>query len=187
MKLQEYACETLPQSEEFTDEAKALIERLGATGQMTYYGTQKEVCPYRKMTKQEYAVYKMLMPFRETIDKYTAGPIPLRALQIGAHASELLEGTLVVWHAGVGKDDPILTLRQGSEYSGEYYLLARWADELEEFSVLLQKAAVQMAAHVKATLLRQKVEIDSYLNELEPHIEARLRDGKTDDPHFYWS
>src|SRR5574341_106728 len=115
MKVEEYTCETQPQSAEFTDEAKALIQKLGATGQEALYSENREVgpCPYRKMTPTEYAVYKTLLPVREPINKFNAGPIPLRVLQIAAHATEQLQGTLVIWHQGVGKDDPVLTLRPG--------------------------------------------------------------------------
>lgn len=187
MKIQEFACETAPQSEEFTDEAKALCEKLGALGQETFYGVENaSPCPYRKMTKQEFAVYKTVLPVRETIDKFDAGPIPLRVLQIGAHAMELLPGTLVVWHAGVGKDDPLLTLRQGSEYNGEYYLLARWADELEEFSVLMKRAVDAGVDELMREIAKIEQEITAWKASASSAIASRLREGKTDMPSIHW-
>ena len=186
MKIQEYACETAPQSVEFTDEAIALIEKLGATGQEGYYKPNESPIPYRKMSKLEYAVYKACLPVRDNIDKFNAGPIPLRVLQIGAHATSMLEGTLVIWHAGVGKDDPLLTLRQGNEWNGEYYLLARWADELEEFSVLIERAADELTIKARSELAKMKSEIDGWGGSLRDHVLSRLREGKTDMPSAHW-
>jgi len=186
MKIQEYGCETAPQSVEFTEEALELIEKLGAAGQGTFYKHDRAVCPYRKMSKIEFAVYRTCLPVREPIDKFSAGPIPLRVLQVGAHATSLLDGTLVIWHAGVGKDDPLLTLRQGSEWNGEYYLLARWAEELEEFSVLLDRAIDELTVRTKSELSRIQSEIDGWTKNTRDLIASRLRDGKIDMPATHW-
>ena len=85
MKIEEFAIETCPQSEEFNDEAKALVEQLGAVEQSRFYDHQQPAA-YRKMTPLEYAVYKTILPRREEIKSFKACPIPLRVLQIGAHA-----------------------------------------------------------------------------------------------------
>ena len=185
MKIEEFPCETVP-SEEFTDEARALVDKLGAGGQLLYYQQDAPPIAYRKMTPVEYAVYKTLLPRRESIEKYKSGPIPLRVLQIAAHARECLTGELVIWHPGEGKDDPLLTMREGNEYSGTYYLLARWANELEEFSVLLERAVKQMAAAVKAELLSKQNELNVWLATCEDQVRARLMVGKTDTPSVHW-
>lgn len=186
MKIQEYAVETCPQSPEFSDEALKLIEQLGAENQNRFYGADQQPAPYRKMSKHEHAVYKAVLPVREKIADFKAMPIPLRVLQIGAHAKGLLEGELIIWHAGEGKDDPLLTLREGSEYSGSYYLLARWAESLEEFSVLAEQAVTITTEKVLAELRSKKMELDGWIQNCEALVRARLRDGKTDSPTVHW-
>lgn len=185
MKIEEYAVETCPQSEEFTDEAKALVEKLGASEQHRFYD-RAQPAAYRKMTPLEYAVYKVVLPERQEIKDFKACPIPLRVLQIGAHAQECLSGTLVVWHAGEGKDDPLLTLRDGHSYNGTYYLLARWATELEEFSVLLEQAVKKLTAKTRTELAAGKMQLDSWIATLEDQVRTRLMEGKTDTPSVHW-
>lgn len=186
MKIQEYACETMPQSEEFTAEALALLEKLGAESQSRFYKQDAGVCPYRKMSPYEHAVYKAVLPVREPIAKFKACPIPLRVLQIGAHAKEFLEGELVIWHQGEGKDDPLLTLREGNEYSGSYYVLARWAEVLEEFSVLAAQAVEIVTANAMSELMTKKAELQSWIDNCESMVASRLRNGKTDTPSIHW-
>lgn len=185
MKIQEYTCETAPH-EEFTEEALALLEKLGAASQSHFYKQDGQVFPYRKMSPYEHAIYKIVLPVREPIAKFRACPIPLRVLQIGAHASELMDGELVIWHQGEGKDDPLLTLREGPEYSGSYYLLARWAEVLEEFSVLVQQAIAINTEKVRAELLSKKAELQSWIDNCNAMVAARLRDGKVDGPSVHW-
>jgi hypothetical protein len=185
MQVETFECETVP-NDECTDEARVLAESLGAKGQDAFYQKDRPVAAYRKMTPEEYAVYKLLFPHRESIDKFSAAPIPLRVLQVGAHAKELLEGTLIIWHQGVGKDDPILTLREGSEYSGTYYLLARWGNALEEFSVLRQQAVTKFAMQCKAALMKCRQEVDAALASVEITAQMAIAKGKTDEPGYHW-
>lgn len=186
MLVETYECETMPTAD-LSDEAMKLIEQLGATKQEAYYKEGKPTAPYRLMTKEEFAVYKMLLPERDEISKYDAGPIPLRVLQVGAHAKEVLEvGTLVIWHQGVGKDDPLLTLRIGEHYNGKYYLLARWGEVLEEFNVLFEKAAKLYVEKVKGVLATCKQEVETWSATADARIRKALREGKTDEPNCYW-
>ena len=186
MQIETYECETVP-SVEFTDEAIALVEKIGATKQANFYQEGKSVVPYRFMSPTEMAVYHIMLPHRDEIDKFEAGPIPLRVLQVAAHAKEVLEeGVLVVWHQGVGKDDPLLTLRVGSSYSGKYYLLARWGDVLEEFSVLMEHAAKRQIVSIKAKLAGIRREVESWEINVEALTLDHLAKGKTDEPSCYW-
>jgi hypothetical protein len=185
MQVETYECETVP-TEDCTDEARMLAEQLGAQGQGVFYQKDRPVAAYRKMTPEEFAVYKLLFPHKESIEKFSASPIPLRVLQVGAHAKELLTGTLIVWHQGVGKDDPILTLREGGEYGGTYYLLARWGTALEEFSVLREQAITQFTLQCKNALLKCKTEIDAAIASIETKARYGVTTGKTDEPNFYW-
>ena len=125
MKIQEYGCETMPQSSEFSEEALGLLEKLGAESQSIFYKTDGTVCPYRKMSPFEHAVYKLVLPVREPIAKFKACPIPLRVLQIGAHAKEHMVGELVIWHQGEGKyiNDRGANLRYSQRNLGPRWLV----------------------------------------------------------------
>lgn len=186
MQIETYECETVP-SAEFTEEAIALAEKIGATKQSNFYQEGKPVIPYRFMTPVEMAVYQIMLPHRDEINNFDAGPIPLRVLQVAAHANEILEeGTLVVWHQGVGKDDPLLTLRIGTSYSGKYYLLARWGDVLEEFAVLLEQASKRQVLKMKVKLAGMRREIDSWEANVEALTLNALAEGKVGEPTAYW-
>lgn len=186
MLIETYECETVP-SVEFTDEAIALVEKLGAEKQSNFYREGASVAPYRMMTPEEKAVYEIVLPNRDEIDKFDAGPIPLRVLQVAAHAKEVLEvGTLVVWHQGVGKDDPLMTLRIGASYSGKYYLLARWGEVLEEFSVLRDKAVERLSLKVKSKLAELTSQLESWNKSSDLIVRQHIVEGKTDVPNAYW-
>src|ERR1700748_3525696 len=76
-----------------------LIEKLGLSGQKRFVDSENVVrFPYRKMTKDEALVYGMLCPKQSQVENYSDGIMPLRILQIVAHARELnfLDG-MTVW------------------------------------------------------------------------------------------
>ena len=80
-------------------EASELIEKLGLEGQRKLYrenGNQQTRIPYRKMTAEEKFVFKEVMPRQVELKKYEDGPIPVRVLQIAAHANDLFNH-VVVW------------------------------------------------------------------------------------------
>lgn len=127
-------------------EAVELIAQLGLDGQNALLEARDQDSPvtrnpYRLMTLQELHVYRELMPKETPIAAYRDGPIPLRVLQVAAHARESCGG-LHVWHPEAGIDDPVLvgkvTADRGWGYS--YYLLARWGEVLKPFDELLAKA-----------------------------------------------
>ena len=96
------------------------------------------------LTKDEQFVYGVLCPERVALNSYDAAPIPLRILQVAAHAQSLgMFKHLYVWDkASQVVKDPVLVA-----YTGQYYfspdhifILARWGDELETFATLLKRA-----------------------------------------------
>lgn len=70
-------------------DAVALIEELGLAGQqelITGRGKTKQRMPYRKMTAEEFRVYNTIFGQKVNIRTYSDEPIPLRVLQVAAHA-----------------------------------------------------------------------------------------------------
>ena len=70
-------------------------------------------------------------------------------------------------------DDPLLTLREGTEYSGSYYLLARWAEVLEEFSVLVTQAIEINRDKIRAELMQSKSELQAWIDNCDAIVAAR--------------
>ena len=127
-------------------EAASLIEELGLEGQKGLLAPDPDPdvktgtrVPYKKMTQQEVKVYSTLYPQRVDVEKYNDGPIPVRVLQVVAHARGMFE-KLQVWGPQVMDPDPVLVGVNGSYYSGDMFLLARWGDALAPFEELYQRA-----------------------------------------------
>ncbi len=133
---------------EIAEEASGLIESLGLEGQANYVAKVNEKvtqrCPYRLITAEEMAVYRILCPEATKIEKYDAAPIPLRVLQLAAHAKVVISGVrLMVWdkvkHA---VKDPVLVGEIGYEWRPEKtYILARWGEQLDAFATMMAQAA----------------------------------------------
>lgn len=192
-EVEEVAAATVEQNEE----AKALVEQLGLEGQAKLYapkddGESPSAFPYRKMTKQERWVYELILPSKTSLGSYADQAIPLRVLQVAAHVSKLVEGrsdcTLQVWHPrNADYKDPLLVLREGSEYGkNTHYILARWGDELEEFGVLVGKAKAIYRTKVLSTLMEEREKIEGWIKSLDAKVDAHYLEGTASDPHAYW-
>lgn len=114
MQTETYEVEKIDQNEmqalAADGEAALLIEQLGLKGQQTLMTPEtKELIPYRVMTKEEHTVFKTLFPQRCAVEEYQQGPIPLRVLQVAAHARTLVDlpdfAYLEVWHPKQGIED----------------------------------------------------------------------------------
>lgn len=185
MQVETFECyETAAEPIEATEEAVALIEQLGLHGQLELVrpksdeGVHATRCPYREMTAEEIFVYGVLCPDQAKLHQYKAGPIPLRVLQVAAHAQSLgMFSHLEVWdRASVTVKDPVLVGcimdRTYSWMVGKRFILARWGEVLETFSVLRTRA---LGSH-KETLIQQA---KSLLSRVENATDAELM-GKTE-------
>src|SRR4051812_6016244 len=91
MHVETFECgEVSHEPTEASEEAIGIIEALGLQGQKTFVasrdGKMPARVPYRLMTAEEVAVYATLCPVAKCIRDYDSSPIPLRVLQIAAHA-----------------------------------------------------------------------------------------------------
>ena len=152
-------------------EAIALIESLGLTGQQELVrpkedGTAERI-PYRLMTDEECFVYENICPTRTRADKYESGMIPLRVLQVLAHATSLeCFRFFEIWHPTDFKmKDPVLVGCMGdSDWSVKRYILARWGEVLDDFPAL-KKVASELARNSKLAELTKEI------SEKKQHIE----------------
>ncbi len=185
MKVETYeVTELTTGGEEKVEEAKELIEQLNLEGQKELIKGEK-VFPYRKMTKQERVVYKAICPEVTPVNKFSDSIIPVRVLQVIAHVKEFDFITIEVWHQpNADIKDPILVGRKGDTWRTdvEYYLLARWGEELQPFEVLFERAVKVLTAKVRAQALSAKREIEGMLTGTEEMVRGRLMEGNT--PHL---
>ena len=180
-------------NEVVSEEALALIESLGLEGQKSLVETREvggeEVqtrFPYRKMTREEQAVFGAVMPHRTRLHSYSDGPIPLRALQVAAHAQSLnFFDHVEVWHPEPGRDDPVLVgcKKNAGGWGLDLYLLARWGDELVSMDDLRQKAKAVIVARAKSAIAKARAQLTGLEGGLEEKVESFLLGG--DDESIY--
>lgn len=177
MQVETFECvETAAEPIEACEEAISLIERLGIDGQRELLkpradGDQPSRCPYRHMRPEEQIVYGLLCPERVPLKRYRASPIPLRVLQIAAHAMETgVIKSLWVWDkASIQTKDPVLV---GSTSEGGYedwnskrFVLARWGETLESWPTLVAQA--MQAAKDRLASLASGLSLESLIRDDE--------------------
>jgi len=155
--------------EETDTEAISIIKNLNLEGQQKLIaGTDKDVTliPYREMTLEESFIYTFLLVTHESVNNYSAGQIPIRVLQVLAHAQQLEHyERFEVWHAS-GQPDPILVgITRG--YSDPNHILARWGDVLMSLDELLPKAFAMFKADRLKRLLKIKQEVEGDIKIME--------------------
>lgn len=193
MQVESFECvETASEPIEATEEALALIESLGLEGQKEFCSERNGHAtrsPYRKITQEEFFVYRTLCPQRTKLHEYSDGPIPLRVMQIAAHATQLKIGPyLHVWHRAIlAVKDPVLVATD-SEYISEWsdrfsdkiWILARWGEELETFHTLIERAAASVHERLKAEAHRMMHAVESLtfseMAVLGPRLKLKIEE-----------
>lgn len=149
MQVETFECsETAAEPIEASQEAAGIIESLELAGQKALLCPQESTtsrCPYREMRKDERFVYGVLCHYKTDLRNYSESPIPLRVLQVAAHAHSLgMFRDLWVWHAAshLEKDPVLVGVVQQGTYTWEVatYILARWGEELESWPTLMKRA-----------------------------------------------
>jgi len=156
---------------ECSNEVKKLIDSMDLKGQKNFIQDTKDkegvqVVPYRKMTSDEEFVYKQLCPEFCDFEEYSESIMPVRVLQIAAHCYEtkFFDEGLVVWHrTNADIKDPVLVGQRKKGYKTEQFILARWGEELEEFSILKDKAISVWREATKSLLRKAEQQIKSSL------------------------
>ena len=173
--------------DETTAEADAkaveLIEKLGLEGQLTLIKKVDDKgrrLQYPEMTAQEIAVYTSIFPARTLLKTYSHSAIPVRVLQVAAHAVEFCD-RVQVWHKKHRDPDPLLVGLKGPEYSpNKFYRLARWGDALKDFSELIKEAREIIRQQIKGQLEQTIVSAKVKLESLDSLVEEKLSGGSID-------
>lgn len=190
VEVHEGLAETAPERCAMEKEAVELCQTLGLTGQLALVspkpapneGVVLPRTPYRRTTKEERFVIDALCPASTPLQRYDGEAVPLRVLQVAAHAIQSgLFAEIVVRHRdhAIVKDPWLLGRRQpeGSQsWERHDYLLARWGEALDDWSALVAKAVAAWAAKAKAGIVaaRQEMVRDEALLE-SASIEMALK------------
>jgi len=159
MQVESYLIEELNATvndSEATELFNELVTKLELDGQANLHKDSKKPIPFPRMKTGEMRVYRVHCPQTEDVTKYSGDTIPLRVLSLIALAREQKYfGYMEVWHA-LDKPDPILVgYTGGSRWAAASegpFLIARWGDELETFSILKEQAKTLLLESWKSKL-----------------------------------
>jgi hypothetical protein len=170
------------------DQCIELCKTLELEGQQELLSKDgKEICPYRKMTKEEHFVYSHILTQKTNYKKYSDGPIPLRVLQVLSHALTLsVFDSVEIWHAeNADIRDPIAIGKKG-QYDHEFFMLARWGEVLAPLAELKKLAVEKYRAECRAHLEEIKQSVEGKLNLLLTlSNEALAVSGEKFLPNYY--
>jgi hypothetical protein len=188
MKVEEFSTVELTSAGDVdsAEQVKALVEQLDLTGQKKFVsGESTETFCYRKMTLQEDAVYGAICPSRTKLVEYADSLMPLRVLQIAAHAKSLnVFDDLVVWHPeNADMRDPVLVGVQKikNQWGGtddHLYLLVRWGTALKPFVECVEEARKIIAAKAKTELQDIVATATVKLAGLDAMIDSYVSTGR---------
>lgn len=161
-------------------EAIAIMEKMGLEGQLSMLTRgaapeERRRHPYREMRKDEIIVYRQLLPKTTDLKSYKMGPIPVRVLQVAAHAQEFFD-VLHVWHPEAEVKDPLLVGGIG-KYSwrpDQQFILARWGEVLLPWDELVKRAAQSFRDKAKAEAIRIRAKVDQFLSSIDALPDAEV-------------
>lgn len=173
--------------EEVNEEALALIESLDLGGQRQLL-TEREVegqtvivrSPYREITAEEIAILGTILPRRVRLEQYSDGPIPLRVLQVAAHAKEHFS-VLEVWCPEKASDpDPLLVGHKGMRFHADDQtcILARWGEVLVPLEELRAKAQQILRAKARQGIAEARASLDKFAATVDADIDVMLNGGR---------
>lgn len=181
-------------NERVSEEALALIEQMGLSGQRSLVqesvvDTETVVTrnPYRRMTAEEAAIFGAILPRRVNVEEYSDGPIPLRVLQVAAHALPLFEKVIVWCPAEPSTPDPLLvgTKKNAQQtWRDDVFILARWGDVLEPLDILRDRAAAIILARLRADIAKGRATLTAFEASLESGLASYLRGGARETAFF---
>src|SRR5262249_37661802 len=152
-------------------EAAELIQKLDLKGQQTLLNSETvSRFPYRKMTLEESKIYAVLCPNVTRAHEYSDAIIPIRVLQVLAHAQELnFCDRFYIWHPeSADIKDPVLVGVKGPEYGDqERFILARWGEELPSLEELREKAIKKWRDTQKQVLLKIRSEVQQHIDAID--------------------
>lgn len=169
--------EVIEQDVQQNEETLELIKSLGLEGQQSLINPEKSVrFPYRKMTKEEGIVYDCLLTKRCKVGEYKEEQIPLRVLQVLAHAQSLeyFDYFQVMYPDNADIKDPVLVGMKKDGYNETRFILARWGEVLMSMSELTKIAMKKYAKEVRAKAVKKEAEILNKVSTIKKASDEEL-------------
>jgi hypothetical protein len=173
MAVQEYLIEeveSLTQPSEDRVEWLQKVTDLNLEGQLQLGNNvpEKGPIPFPLMNGSMTHIFETLCPSKSILKDYNKTAIPLRALAlIGLSVQNEYFGKIEIWY-DEEELDPIVVGCDGQDK----YLLARWADELEEMGVLMEKA-------IKKKISKRSNALSKKLKEAEKDLATVAEDVRS--------
>ena len=171
---------------EVPEEARELITALDLSGQRELLKPPEPVelsedevttrIPYPKLSKGEREVYKALCPHSKKVEDYSAAVLPVRILQVIEYARVncLFEDLLVRYPKPFHARSHLLLGRNGTEWNGDYYLLAQWGETLLSYEAMKQEAFVLKRAEWQNKAASLIAECQKFLDRIDTRVEEAL-------------
>ncbi len=169
MQVETYEIEDAKHSDASTmaldAEASELIEKLGLTGQKALQNPETLTrCPYPVAEADTLTLFRALNSETCKPEEYSLDPIPVRVLQVLAHAQALEFFTrFEIWYPKSARiEDPVLIAhrtwrRPGSNWDAtDTYVLARWGKMLEPLDKLTKEAVAVMRRKTLAKIAEMR-------------------------------
>lgn len=149
---------------EHLEEWQKSVEELGLEGQKQLAKPDKSPIPFPKMKSTEYRVYETLCPNKTEVKKYSSNTIPLRVLSLIALAQreEYFAG-IEIWDDDTKPDPIAVGFTDASAYAERknYYIIARWGDELRSFVELRKMAEDRLTVEKRNDLQKRLSDLDN--------------------------
>lgn len=175
-------CSSIGEEKPHDEKALKLIDDLGLRGQkeLTAHDGITRI-PYRSMNAIEERVYEILFPQRTEVEEYSASMIPVRVLQVLAHAKALdCYRRIEVWSEESQPTDPLLVgvrVNPRESWRSDRHILARWGDALEPFDVLYNKALKLAGRRMSSEALIARATAEGVIGQSEAAAVRYLETG----------
>lgn len=172
-------------------EAGELIAKLGLDGQKNLFNADTATrLPYRRLTEEEDFVYSVLCPVKSPLEKFGSEIIPLRVLQVAAHAKECgFFKRIEVWSPKMAsvKDPVLVGIKAGVSYGEEEFILARWGKELDPIEKMIPVARRVWADRTLAALQGIASDVQQHMAKVTAMAGINAIPKSIQEPSFYYS
>lgn len=163
-------CKDITFDEDKKEEWLKIIDELDLTGQKELVSDKESPIPFLYMNESMKNVYETLCPCEIGVNQYSKSPIPLQVLGIiKLCETENYFEKLIIRYDDVNIDPVLVGINKTGNYSKDYYLLARWGNELDNLEQLREKARQRWIGNSTTKLQGDIAEKQSILDNIENH------------------
>ena len=168
--------ESLIYDNEQLDKWNKHVTELGLEGQTKIVKPEKSPIPFMHMKQTTKRVFETLCPQKVLVEKYNISPIPVEILDLVALSKkEQYFDKIEIWYDDKNLDPACVGFIYNNEndrqnkysWTGQWYLLGKWADVKASLEELTTRAVVRWKAERKNMLTKQIKDAQRELEDLE--------------------